>query len=144
MTLRIQRGAAVALTPVLSSCGGDSSASQSQLPITISVAPTSDTVPAGTTQDLTATLQNDSSRQGVTWTISPTSGAGTLSHATSTSVTYNAPPSAPDRPLTDRAPDYPDAQITLPQQVRGDGPRGSCREERQHELQQESKCDHRH
>jgi len=91
---------ASALTPVLISCGGDSSASPPPPAITVSVAPASSTVPAATTQDLTATLQNDSSQRGVTWAISPASGAGTLSNATSTSVTYTAPASAPPSDMT--------------------------------------------
>jgi predicted dienelactone hydrolase len=52
-------------------------------------------VPAGTTQVFTARAENDPGTTGVTWSISPVSGAGTLSNATSTSVTYNAPASAP-------------------------------------------------
>src|SRR5438132_1364358 len=87
---------AVAVTPALVSCGGDSTASPPPPPaITVAVAPVSSTVPAGTTQALTATLQNDSSQRGVTWAISPASGAGTLSNASSTSVTYTAPASPP-------------------------------------------------
>ena len=91
---------AVAVTPALVSCGGDSSASPPPPAITVSVAPATSTVPAGTTQALTATLQNDSSQRGVTWAISPASGAGTLSNATSTSVTYTAPASAPPSDMT--------------------------------------------
>jgi hypothetical protein len=52
-------------------------------------------VQAGGTLALTATVSNDPSNQGVTWSISPTTGAGTLTNATSTSVTYNAPPTPP-------------------------------------------------
>jgi predicted dienelactone hydrolase len=91
--------AAVALTALLADCGGDSSASP-QAPITVSIAPASSTVSAGATEALTATLQNDSSQQGVTWTIAPASGAGTLTDATRTSVTYNAPASAPASDMT--------------------------------------------
>ncbi len=95
---------AVTVTPALVSCGGDSSASPPPPPppptITVSVAPASSTVFAGGTQALTATLQNDSSQRGVTWAISPASGAGTLSNAASTSVTYTAPASAPPSDMT--------------------------------------------
>src|SRR2546421_124465 len=93
--------AGIALASQLSGCGGDGSA-QPVLPITVSVAPNSATVPAGTTQVLNATVQNDSSQMGVTWTLSPASGAGTLSNVTSTSVTYHAPAAPPpsDLPVT--------------------------------------------
>src|SRR6266850_23093 len=63
--------------------------------ISVSVSPDSVTLAVNTTQQFTAIVQNDSSNAGVTWTISPTSGAGTLSNMTSTSVTYNAPASPP-------------------------------------------------
>lgn len=52
-------------------------------------------VQAGGTLALTVTVSNDPSNQGVTWSISPTTGAGTLTNPTSTSVTYNAPPTPP-------------------------------------------------
>ena len=91
--------AAVALTALLVDCGGDSSASPAA-PITVSVAPASGTVSVGGTQTLTATLQNDSLNHGVTWTIAPASGAGSLSNVTSTSVTYNAPTSPPASDVT--------------------------------------------
>lgn len=64
-------------------------------PISVSVEPFSTFFGAGGTLPLTATVSNDPANKGVTWTISPTSGAGTLSNMTSTSVTYHAPPDAP-------------------------------------------------
>jgi hypothetical protein len=45
---------------------------------------------AGQTLDLSAAVSNDSSHQGVTWTLS---GAGSLANTTSTTVTYVAPSS---------------------------------------------------
>ena len=63
--------------------------------IMISVDPNGATVAAGTKQILTATVTNDPSNAGVVWSISPASGAGTLSDVTNTSVTFNAPASAP-------------------------------------------------
>jgi dienelactone hydrolase len=63
--------------------------------ISISVNPDNAVVPAGTQQTFTATISFDTKNQGVTWSISPSSGAGTLSNVTSTSVTYNAPAAAP-------------------------------------------------
>ncbi len=69
-------------------------------PISVSVSPDSVTVASNTAQQFTAAVQNDSSNAGVNWTISPPSGAGTLSNVTSTSVTYNAPASPPASDLT--------------------------------------------
>jgi dienelactone hydrolase len=68
--------------------------------ISVSVAPSPVAVPSNTSQVFTATVQNDSSNKGVTWTISPASGAGTLSNATSTSVTYTAPATLPTGSLS--------------------------------------------
>ncbi len=68
--------------------------------ISVSVSPDSVTVAANATQQFTATVQNDPANMGVTWTLSPASGAGTLSNMTSTSVTYNAPASPPASSLT--------------------------------------------
>ena len=75
--------------------GGGGGSSQPALPIRVSVTPNVALVPAGTTQVLSATVLNDSAQRGVTWAISPASGAGTLSNDTSTSVTYSAPSSPP-------------------------------------------------
>jgi dienelactone hydrolase len=64
--------------------------------ISVTIAITNDwTVPAGSSQTLTAEVQNDTAQAGVTWTISPESGAGALRDATGSSVTYVAPPSPP-------------------------------------------------
>ena len=64
-------------------------------PISVTVTPGTVTVAAMATQQFSATVHNDSSNKGVTWTISPASGAGTLSNVMSISVTYNAPASPP-------------------------------------------------
>jgi len=94
--------AGIAVASQLGGCGGSDSSAQAQppAPITVSVAPDSATVPAGSTQVLTATVQNDSSQMGVTWTVVPASGAGTLSNVTSASATYNAPASPPPSDLS--------------------------------------------
>ena len=55
-------------------------------------------VPAGGASVITATVTGDPANQGVnpsSWSISPATGAGTLSKATSTSVTYTAPATPP-------------------------------------------------
>jgi dienelactone hydrolase len=74
---------------ILSGCG--SSASTVSTAIVVAITPDTVTVIANATQQFTATVENDSSNAGVTWSISPATGAGTLSNATSTSVTYTAP-----------------------------------------------------
>jgi hypothetical protein len=56
--------------------------------ITISTATGTVLVQEGTTLQLTATVANDTSNAGVTWTLS---GLGSLSGATTGEVTYNAP-----------------------------------------------------
>ncbi len=68
--------------------------------ISITLSPTTANVQAGIgKQNFTATLMNDTSAKGVTWSLSGTgcSGAacGTLTNVTTTSVTYNAPASVP-------------------------------------------------
>jgi dienelactone hydrolase len=71
-----------------------------QPPISVSVSPDSVRIGAQSMQQFTATLQNDLANKGVTWSISPASGAGTLSNVTSTSATYNAPASPPPSDVT--------------------------------------------
>jgi hypothetical protein len=67
--------------------------------ITVSVAPTAPIVQVLATANFTATLQNDTSGKGVTWSLSGSgcSGTtcGTLSNVTTTSVTYTAPATVP-------------------------------------------------
>src|SRR5580765_231257 len=97
--------ATVVLAGLLVNYGGDSNTSPPSpppppAPITVSVAPASSEVSAGGTQALTATLQNDSSQQGVAWTIAPASGAGTLGNVTATSVNYTALASPPANDMT--------------------------------------------
>lgn len=52
-------------------------------------------VVAGQVLNITAMVSHDSKNAGVTWSISPSSGAGTLSGQTTTSVTYTAPSPVP-------------------------------------------------
>jgi hypothetical protein len=49
---------------------------------------------------INASVNNDPSGQGVSWSISPVSGAGNLSSQAPGSVTYNAPTTAPASDLT--------------------------------------------
>jgi hypothetical protein len=73
-------------------CSGHSPASKA-VSVVIANKPTS--VLAGSTATLTATVTNDAADEGVMWTISPASGAGTISSTTTTSVTYTAPATPP-------------------------------------------------
>lgn len=76
-------------------------------------------VQAGGTLALTATVSNDPSNQGVTWSISPTAGAGALNNANSTSVTYNAPPTPPtsDENVTITATSVADSKVSASAQI---------------------------
>jgi len=70
-------------------------------PISVSVSPTTASVPTGSgTQGFAATLQNDFLNQGVMWTLSGTgcngNTCGTLSNVTTTSVTYTGPANVPN------------------------------------------------
>jgi len=74
-------------------------------PIIVSVVASVGAVGAGSSSQITATVTNDPANKGVdpaSWTISPTTGAGTLSNQSSTSVTYTAPAMPPpnDVPVT--------------------------------------------
>lgn len=73
------------------------------LPVSVSVSPTTASVTVSTTKGFTATVTNDTGSKGVTWSLAQsgaacTSACGTLSAATSTSVTYTAPASVPVNP----------------------------------------------
>ena len=68
--------------------------------ISVSVAPPTSSVQAGIgSQNFTATLQNDTQSQGVTWALSGAgcsgNSCGTLTNATAASVTYHAPAAVP-------------------------------------------------
>ncbi len=72
----------------LAGCGG--SGTPSGLAVTIALTPSSATVNAKGVVNVVATVTNDSTNAGVTWTLS---GVGALSNQTTTSVTYTAPAS---------------------------------------------------
>lgn len=77
------------------------SISGTPLPITVTVSPTSASIPTGYgTQAFTASVANDFQNQGVTWSLSGAgcsgSTCGTLVNATTSSVTYNAPANLPN------------------------------------------------
>src|SRR6266566_8253369 len=74
--------------------------------ISVSVSPTSASIPVNATQQFTATLQNDPSNKGVTWALmqegaSCSAECGTLSatsSASGTPITYTAPTTVPSDP----------------------------------------------
>ena len=66
----------------LSGCGGSSS------PVSVAVTASAATVDATDAVTLTATVTNDRTPGGVTWSVS---GGGALSGQTTTSATYTAP-----------------------------------------------------
>ena len=67
--------------------------------VSVSVVPTTASLLTSGSQDLTATVTNDPSNGGVTWSITGCSGdpsvCGSLSNMTSTRATYAAPTTAP-------------------------------------------------
>jgi Protein of unknown function (DUF3443) len=72
----------------LAGCGGGGT--PAGLAITIALSPSSATVNANGVVNVVATVSNDSSNAGVSWSLS---GVGKLSNQTTTSVTYTAPAS---------------------------------------------------
>jgi hypothetical protein len=68
--------------------------------ITVAVNPTSKSVQISLTAPFTAQLQNDTQSKGVNWSLSGTgctaAACGTLTNVTTSSVTYNAPATAPN------------------------------------------------
>ena len=93
--------------------------------IHVSIRPRDAIIDAGSKRVLTANVENDGTDGGVTWAITPESGAGTLDNPTDLSVTYVAPADAPasDVPITVTATSKRDtrqfgtASITLPAPV---------------------------
>jgi hypothetical protein len=62
--------------------------------VTISLSPsTAQTLNQGQQLSINATVTNDSSNKGVSWSITPATGAGTLTSQTTSAVTYVAPSS---------------------------------------------------
>jgi len=74
-------GFGVVATLVFSNCSG------SKISVTLSPS-TTPTINQGGTQSITATVANDTTNAGVTWTLS---GPGVLSNSSTTAVTYVAP-----------------------------------------------------
>lgn len=85
-----------ALLAAMPSCGGGGKAAPPA--ISVSLAPAAQTtIDQGQTVNFTATVANDSSNKGVTWSVSGTActgaACGTLTNTTATTAKYNAPAS---------------------------------------------------
>ena len=73
----------VVATAMLAACGGGST------PISVSLSPSSpQEIDQGETAAIVATVMNDTSTKGVSWTLT---GPGSLSDSTGPSVTYSPP-----------------------------------------------------
>ena len=86
------------LTIPIAGCGGSNSGSQTQFPISVSLGLSTNSVAAGGTVQVTATVTNDTANKGVTWTVSCASmSCGSVSPAMTASgvaATYTAPASS--------------------------------------------------
>src|SRR5437879_12400226 len=85
---------------LLAACGSDSTAPGGGRPaVLVSVFPSTASLLTSGSQDFTATVTNDPSNSGVTWSITGCSAGpaacGSLSNVTSTTATYTAPPTVP-------------------------------------------------
>ena len=90
----------VATSQADSSKSGTGTVSLTTPGLTVAITPAGAVgVQVGTTRNFTATVQNDSSNAGVTWSLDSSctpATCGALSNATSTSVTYTAPAAVPN------------------------------------------------
>jgi len=90
---------ATSVTDATKSSAASVTITSAPLAIAVSVSPVTASVQVSTAANFTASMQNDSQNQGVTWSVSGAgcSGAtcGTLTNATATSVTYTAPGTVP-------------------------------------------------
>src|SRR2546428_645834 len=100
-TLPLPRRLPIALGLFLvPACGSDSMAPSGGGPaISVAVVPAPASLLPSGSQDFTATVANDPSNSGVTWSITGCSGGpaacGSLSRITTTQATYTAPPTVP-------------------------------------------------
>jgi dienelactone hydrolase len=86
---------------VIAGCNGGSAAIPPPPPpnVALSISASTGQVEAGGTLPLTVSAIGDPANKGVTWSLLPASGAGSLSSVTAFSVTYNAPPTPPPSDL---------------------------------------------
>jgi len=82
----------------LTDCGSGGIGTSTPPPISVTVSPAGASVTNGGSQTFTAIVTNDPADAGVTWNLSNPE-LGTLSHSTTISVTYTAPPNT-SSPIT--------------------------------------------
>lgn len=87
------RSATSVVTPLALETEYNPSGTATASPISIALSSTSVTLADGASYAFTATLSNDTSNSGVTWSIG--TGVGSLSASSTTGVTYNAPAGLP-------------------------------------------------
>jgi hypothetical protein len=88
----------MALAIVSSALAGFGCSGRAQTPpqaVQVTITNKTATVTVGASVTFNATVTNDAADEGVTWTIAPTTGAGTISSTTTTSVMYTAPATPP-------------------------------------------------
>jgi hypothetical protein len=80
----------------ISSCGGPSGSFGPGINpnVTVTITTKPGGIPQGTSYVFNATVTGDPENKGVTWTLDPSTGPGTLTNISPFSVTYNAPPTA--------------------------------------------------
>jgi hypothetical protein len=92
---------ALILSGALSACGGGNSigGSSTSAAISVTVSPSTGSVPTTQARTFTATVSNDPSAAGVTWAVSGSgcsgAGCGTVTKANATSASYTAPNTVP-------------------------------------------------
>jgi hypothetical protein len=94
--MNVRRITAVAILICLylsTGCSGGGTATTTPPAIAVTVGPATASLAPGANQTFTATIANDMSAAGVTWSLG--TGVGTLSASSSTSVTYTAPATVP-------------------------------------------------
>src|SRR5689334_23123692 len=88
---------------LLAACGSDSTAPSAPPAVSVSVVPATASLLTSGSQDFTATVTNDPSNSGVTWSITGCGGGasacGSLSNVTTTQATYTAPSTVPPATL---------------------------------------------
>ncbi len=88
----------LALAAFCSGCGGGSTTVGASPVIAVSVVPASASVQSGTSQQFSATVLNDSTNKGVTWSLAGNGCAGASCGVIDATGRFTAPPTVPDPP----------------------------------------------
>jgi hypothetical protein len=100
----------VSVMLVISGCNGNGPGTSASEPINVTVTPAAVSMDAGTSEPFQASVSNDSSNQGVSWTVT---GGAVLSSNTSTSVVVTAPTTPGTFSLTATSVAQPSRSITV-------------------------------